>query len=235
MAVLLPEDLKAIPLFATLDLVQCEMLLDRCLETTHSVDQVVIYERDWGESLFLIRSGMVKVRSYTPDGDEIVVSVLGVGDVFGEMAILEGGYRSADVVALTKATIARIRSSSFESLIKAEPLFALSLARLMSQRLRDLNTRFAIQSADATTRLLNALAYLAIRSSAERSPMTPIPAMAQREIGLLAGLSRETTSRTLSKLRANGTVVDDGDSIVLNNLGPLVKRGLLPASAVPGA
>jgi CRP-like cAMP-binding protein len=59
--------------------------------------------------------------------------------------------------------------------------------------------------------------------------------MAQREIGLLAGLSRETTSRTLSKLRANGTVVDDGDSIVLNNLGPLVKRGLLPASAVPGA
>jgi len=54
--------------------------------------------------------------------------------------------------------------------------------------------------------LLDALAYLARRSSAANDPQAVIPALAQRELGLLAGLARETASRTLSKLRSRGTV-----------------------------
>jgi len=227
MSPLTPEDLGAMPLFADLVADDQTLLLDRHRETSHQVDQVIVMEQDWGESLFLIRSGLAKVRTYTADGDEVIMSLLGSGDVFGEMAALDGATRSADVVALTPLTLIKMRSTPFANLLGQQASFALALARLEAGRLRDLNQRFATQSADATTRLLDALAYMARKSSLTQDPQAKIPPMAQREIALLAGLSRETTSRTLSKLRNRGTVGEDDGRIYLTDLLPLEKRGLI--------
>jgi CRP/FNR family cyclic AMP-dependent transcriptional regulator len=85
-----PERLKVVPLFNGLSVDQCAQLLDRHLETSHAADQVIVMQQDWGESLFLMRSGMAKVRTFTTDGEEVVMALLGEGDVFGEMAALEG-------------------------------------------------------------------------------------------------------------------------------------------------
>ena len=156
------------------------------------------------------------------------MSLLGRGDVFGEMAALDGASRSADVVALTPLHLIKMRSTPFAALLGQEAAFALALARLMSSRLRDLNQRFALQSADATTRLLDALAYLARKSSRDQNPEAEIPLLAQREIALLAGLARETASRTLSKLRNRGTVLETNGQLRIADLQPLIKRGLLP-------
>ena len=86
------------PLFAELAEEQRILLLDRHHETSHQVDQVIVMEQDWGESLFLIREGLTKVRTYTADGDEVIMSLLGQGDVFGRC----GGAHAiaADQVAL---------------------------------------------------------------------------------------------------------------------------------------
>ena len=159
------------------------------------------------------------------------MSVLGEGDVFGEMAALDGASRSADVVALTSLRLVKLRAAPFSALLEKQPGFALALARLEASRLRDLNQRFALQSADATTRLLDALAYLARKSSTASDSQATIPVLAQREIALIAGLARETASRTLSKLRTRGTVaVAEDGSLAIADLDPLVRRGLLPAS-----
>ena len=160
MSALTPKDLGAMPLFAELVEEQHILLLDRHRETSHQVDQVIVMEQDWGESLFLIRDGLAKVRTYTADGDEVIMSLLGPGDVFGEMAALDGASRSADVVALTPLHLIKLRSAPFASLLRKQASFALALARLEASRLLDLNQRFALQSADATTRLLDALATL---------------------------------------------------------------------------
>ena len=223
------EHLQALPLFSALNTEQCMQLLDRHLQTSHGAEQVFVMEQDWGESLFLLRRGMAKVRTYTADGDEVVMSVLGEGDVFGEMAALDGMARSADVVSLTPVQVVKLRAAPFAGLLRQDAGFALALARLEASRLRDMNQRFAIQSSDATTRLLDALAYLARRSSAAADPQAVIPALAQRELGLLAGLARETASRTLSKLRTRGTVEEFDGGLRLVDLQPLIKRGLLPA------
>ncbi len=114
------------------------------------------------------------------------------------------------------------------ALLGQQASFALALARLEASRLRDLNQRFALHSGDATTRLLDALAYLARKSSGGQDSQAEIPALAQREIALLAGLARETASRTLSKLRSRGTVTEENGRLRLADLQPLVKRGLLP-------
>ena len=231
MAPLSAADLGEMPLFGALATEQLEQLLDRHRETNHQAEQLIVMEQDWGESLFLLRSGLAKVRTYTADGDEVVMSLLGAGDVFGEMAALDGAARSADVVALTPLHLLKLRAAPFSALLQREAGFALALARLEASRLRDLNQRFALQSADSTTRLLDALAYLARKSGPEAQLTAVIPPLAQKEIALIAGLARETASRTLSKLRTRGTVnVTDEGALQLADLQPLVKRGLLPQS-----
>ena len=231
MPALTPEELLRMELFRDLSAENIEKLLDRHRETSHQPEQLIVMEQDWGESLFLLRSGLAKVRTYTADGDEVVMSLLGEGDVFGEMSALDGAVRSADVVALTPLHLVKMRSAPFSALLQREAGFALALARLEASRLRDLNQRFALQSADATTRVLDSLAYLARKSSPDASATAEIPALAQKEIALIAGLARETASRTLSKLRSRGTVVEtENGALKLADLEPLVKRGLLPSA-----
>ncbi|WP_115120228.1 Crp/Fnr family transcriptional regulator [Synechococcus sp. UW105] len=221
------DDLQAISLFESLEPDQLDQILDRHRESSHQADQVIVMEQDWGESLFLLCDGLAKVRTYTSDGDEVVMSLLGAGDVFGEMAALDGDARSADVVALTPLRLVKLRVPPFAALLDKQAGFALALAKLEASRLRDLNRRFALQTADATTRLLDALAYLARKSSADNDPQAPIPDLAQLEIALIAGLARETASRTLSKLRSRGTVSEESGRLRLADLQPLEKRGLL--------
>lgn len=227
MSALTREALAAITLFADLNGDDLDRLLDRHRQSDHQIDQVIVMEQDWGESLFLIRDGLAKVRTTTADGDEVIMSLLGPGDVFGEIAALDGASRSADVVALTPLRLVKLRSAPFAALLQQQPAFALALARLEAGRLRDLNQRFALQSADATTRLLDALAYLARKSSGQADVEAPIPPLAQKEIALLAGLARETASRTLSKLRSRGVVSEANGGLQLSDLAPLRKRGLL--------
>ena len=221
------EDLQDIALFESLGDAQLDQILDRHRESSHQADQVIVMEQDWGESIYLLCDGLAKVRTYTADGDEVVMSLLGGGDVFGEMAALEGGMRSADVVALTPLRLVKMRVPPFTALLEQEAVFALALAKLEASRLRDLNRRFALQTADATTRLLDSLAYLASKSSKQNDPQASIPPLAQLEIALIAGLARETASRTLSKLRTRGTIVEENDRLRLADLKPLEKRGLI--------
>ena len=224
---LTPAMLTAMPLFSSLGEQQAAMLLDRHLSSKHLPEQVVVMEQDWGDSVFLITSGMAKVRTYTADGEEVVMSLLGCGDVFGEMASLGAGSRSADVVALTKLDLVKLRAAAFSSLLQQRAEFALALACLEAGRLRDLNQRFALQRSDATTRVLQSLAYLAKKATAEADPLETIPPLAQSEIAVLAGLARETFSRTLSKLKNRGAVLMDGGELRLTSLDALEKRGIL--------
>jgi len=236
MAGLTPDQLRQVPLFADLSQEQCILLLDRHLQVNHGIDQVFVLEHDWGECLFLLRRGLAKVRSFTSDGEEIVLSLLGEGELFGEMAVLDGTPRSADVVSLTDVEVIKLRAAPFAALLQQDTQLALGVARLEASRLRDLNQRFAIQSGDATTRMLAALAYLARRSCPGGDLSAPFPALAQREVGLLAGLARETASRTLTKLRNRGTLAEQQGQWRLINLQPLLQRGLISAAeAAPTA
>ena len=221
------EQLRRMILFSELEESHLDLLLDRHRETGYQAEQVIVMEQDWGESIFLLHRGLAKVRTYTADGDEVVMSLLGAGDIFGEMVALDGSVRSADVVALTPLQLVKLRVPPFKSLLQENTVFALALARLQVSRLRDLNRRFALQTGDATTRLLDSLAYLARKSSVTNDPQALIPALPQRELALLAGLARETASRTLSKLRARGTVSELNGGLQLSDLQPLRKRGLI--------
>ena len=146
MNVFTTDDLGAMPLFEALSDNQRELLLDRHRVSRHQVDQVIVMEQDWGESLFLIREGLAKVRTYTADGEEVIMSLLGSGDVFGEMAALAGTSRSADVVALTSLELIKLRAAAFTSLLTEEASFALALARLAGMFVYSRHVSIALSS-----------------------------------------------------------------------------------------
>lgn len=224
---LTPAALRTIPLFRQLSDDQAELLLRNQIAAEVAAEQVLLHEQDEGEGLVVILEGLAKVRSYSADGEEVVMALLGPGDLLGEMAVLTAGVRNADVVALTRLLTVKLRAGGYRQLLFQDCNLALELARLLAQRLTALNRRFLLRGADASTRLLATLVELALTASRGRDPLALIPPLAQRELAVMAGLSRETTSRTLGQLRQRGTVSDDPQGMRIVDLASLRKRGLL--------
>jgi CRP-like cAMP-binding protein len=221
-------DLAEIPLFAQLSGPQRDRLLEQHRPVSFPADQVLVLEQDESQGLILFRQGIAKVRQFNEEGEETVLSLLGPGDLCGEMAMLHDGRRTADVVTLTACEAVLLRCGPFRELLHSECLLSLAVARLEVRRLRDLHRRFTLQGADATTRLLAVLADLARRTGLEASPTSVIPPLPQRELATLSGLARETTSRTLSKLRQRGIVVEaGGEGLRIADPEALRRRGLL--------
>ena len=221
------EKIQLFELFCALDTDDLEKIIERHFCVSIAEEQVLVQESDWGETLFLILEGIAKVRCFSPDGEEVVLSLLGPEDVFGEMALLDEEPRSADVIALTPLSYVKFPGSCFRRLMLTRGALAVGIARLQARRLRALNRRFAVHAADATTRLLNAFVELAYCVGDHKDPLVKIPLLAQKELAALAGLSRETTSRTLTKLKEKGCLKVDEVGMQLLSREPLEKRCLL--------
>jgi CRP/FNR family cyclic AMP-dependent transcriptional regulator len=220
-------ELRAVPLFAQLTEAQAERLLVGQIRVELAAEQVLLLEQDEGEGLVVVIDGLAKVRTFSADGEEAVMAVLGPGDLIGEMAVLSSGVRTADVVALTRLTAVKLRAAGYRELLFNDAGLALALARMLAQRLTALNRRFLLRGADATTRLLATLLKLALTCSRGQDPQALIPPLAQRELAAIAGLSRETTSRTFAQLRDRGIVIGDPQGMRIADLQALKKRGLL--------
>ncbi len=225
----LPEELGRIALFESLGPEQLARLLENHRLVMLDKEQQLILEQEESQGLFLLRSGLVKVRCMGVNGEETVLALLGAGEICGEMATLSPmGLRSADVVTLTPCSLVILRGAPFSALLRTEPCLALALARLQAQRLRDLNRRFILWGADAHTRMLVTLADLARKTAPEAPATAMIPPLPHRELANLSGLARETASRILSHLRKRGEVVDTSDGgLRLADLQALRRRGLL--------
>ena len=220
-------DLRGLPLFAQLTDAQADRLLTGQIGLDVAAEQVLLLHQDEGEGLVVIQTGLAKVRAYTADGEEAVMAVLGPGDLMGDMAVLTAGVRNADVVALTRLKVVKLRAGAYRELLLTDGAISLALARVLAGRLSALNRRFLLRGGDATTRLLGVLLDLAHTCSRGRDPLALIPPLPQRELAVMAGLSRETTSRTFAQLRQRGMVIGDPQGMRIVDLQGLRKRGLL--------
>ena len=222
------SELAAFPLFAELEVSLLEHFLKDHRVLRVPAGNQLVFEGDWSDGLFLIRSGVVKVRRMTLEGEEVVIALMGVGEMFGELSMLLGhGRRSADVVALTPIEVVKLRWTAIQLELERLPPFALAMARLQARRLLTLGKRFSLRGEDATTRVLATLLELACCTGYEHDPHSLIPSLSQTEIAAIAGLARGTTSKVINQLRSRGTVMETPDGLRLMNLEPLRRRGLL--------
>lgn len=221
-------DLQSLSLFAHLPVDQAETLLAGQITLAVAADQFLLIQQDEGEAILVIQEGLAKVRSFSADGEEVVIALLGPGDLMGEMAVLMHGVRNADVVALTPLVAVKLRAGFFRDLVFHDARVSLELARLLAVRLTATHARFLLRGADAATRLLAVLQDLALSASRGQDPLGPIPPLPQRQLAVMAGLARPTTSSTLALLRERGIVkIDPQGRMRIIDPQALRKRGLL--------
>ncbi|MEB3323204.1 MAG: Crp/Fnr family transcriptional regulator [Synechococcaceae cyanobacterium] len=232
--------LAACPLFAGLEPSLLESFLREHRVLLLPAGHQVVFEGDWSDGAFLLRSGIAKVRHITLSGEEVVIALLGAGEIFGELSLLpSNSHRSADVVSLTPIEVVKLRLEPMERALRTEPAFALAMARLQAWRLRRLGHRLGLRGEDATTRVLATLLELACCGSQGGDPLSSLPDLSQSELAAIAGLARGTASKVLTRLRSRGTVVASADGLRIADLEPLRRRGLLPpepgrGTAAPG-
>jgi CRP/FNR family cyclic AMP-dependent transcriptional regulator len=193
----------------------------------HPAHQVILLENDWGNSVYFILSGWVKIRTYNLDGKEVTLNILGIGEMFGEMAPLDQVPRSTDVITLTSATIGSLPAADFVRLIETEPIAGIHLARLMAKRLRQVNRRLRLRESDSTSRVADVLLFLAEGQGTKVSSGVEIPNLPHRELSSLSGLARETVTRVLGKLERKSLITRDNDRDVLCILDPHGLENLL--------
>ncbi len=169
------DHLDRVVLFADLAEAERQQLLEQHRLLSFAADQLLLLEQDASQGLLLIGAGLAKVRSFGVGGDEVVLSLLGPGDICGEMAVLHAGRRIADVVTLTPCEVLILRAGPFRRLLDTSPALCLALARLEVQRLQSLSRRLTLRTADATTRMLAVLLDLACHSAPGADATASIP------------------------------------------------------------
>lgn len=216
--------LSSSPLFQGLPEAVLVKIKSRLLVRQHRPDELLLIEEDWGNSVYLIGQGWVKIRSYNQEGKEVTLNILGPGEIFGEMAVLLSSPRSSDVLSLTSVQVGCFPATDFMALVESEPLVGLRLAQLMARRLQQINRRLRMRESEAIARVADVLLFLAESQGQSSAKGVEIPKLPQPELASLSGLTRETVSRVLGKLEKKGVIERSGlDVLCIPDLQALEK------------
>jgi CRP-like cAMP-binding protein len=169
-----------------------------------------------GHGLLAVLNGTVKISILSEEGKEIVLNLIGVNEVFGEVALLDGLPRTADASALTDCELLVLDRRDFIPILSEEPAIALKLLEVLSGRLRRTSRQVEdISFIEVRVRLARALLRLAEVQGTARSA-EPRIAITQRELGQMIGLSRESTNRHLRDWQERGIIaIEKGAVLVL--------------------
>jgi CRP/FNR family transcriptional regulator, cyclic AMP receptor protein len=208
--------LDRIPFFQGLDPAQAENHSRHCLWRHCSENELVLDFDDISTDVYFIVSGEVRVLIRTAAGKEMILGDMGAGRFFGEMAAIDGTKRSANVTALTNTELCVMPASVFKALVFAQPAVCEKLLKLLSGRIRDLNTRLFERSAlDLRHRLYAELLRLAAprKGAAGQSIVSPPPL--QHDLAARIGCRREQVSRELSAMLEEGLAERTKGALVL--------------------
>jgi CRP/FNR family cyclic AMP-dependent transcriptional regulator len=213
----------SIPLVAGLEPEERELVLRLIRVRTFKARQVVVWEGEAGTSLFVVLSGYLKAVTAGSEGKEVLLSVMGPGEVFGELSVLDGEPRSATVVALEETELALIERDPLLSLIQSSPTLAVRLLVVLTQRLRNLSKRCeTLASLSLCGRLAEVLVGLALKHGEPHDGSVRIPMrLSQQDLGSMVGASRESVNKLLRYWAETGVLRHDGGRVVITDFEAL--------------
>ncbi len=213
------EFLRNAPIFEELEDRDFARISACGVRKTYMKGDVILREEESGSALFVIIQGEVKVVRIDEDGREVILSILGPSDIFGEMALLDGETRSASVVALETAELFTLHRKDFLALLNEYPSIAVSLLKHLTQRLRRADAMIkSLSLKDAYHRVGYVLLQFADERGRIRNGKVEIDNMpVQQEIANMAGTTRETVSRTFSKMEKLDLIAVSGNMVVLQD------------------
>ncbi|MCA1727662.1 MAG: Crp/Fnr family transcriptional regulator, partial [Actinobacteria bacterium] len=212
------ELLEQAPLFSVLRGEDMRDLADKFHVVRYHKGEVIFREGEPAERLFVIAEGRVKLTIASPNGQELLIAVLGREQIFGELAIVDRGLREMDARAMEDVTLFQLVSDQFWTLIEARPALARRLLELMGRRLRraDQATQDLVFF-DAPTRLARKLLDLAEEHGESSGDGVRVDTkVTQEEIAQMIGVSRESANRLISSFAGRGWIDwNDGNPVIL--------------------
>jgi CRP-like cAMP-binding protein len=181
---------------------------------------VIVFEDDPGDALYLVARGQVKVVLIGEDGREVILSVLGEGNFFGEMSLIDEKPRSATVIAMVDSIVLVLRREDFQARLRTSPEIAIALLRELSRRLRRADEKIgSLVLLDVNGRLADLILRLAEEEGGDRITKK----LTHNVLAQMIGSSRETVSRTMRDFTERELVQVTRKEITILNR-PLLER-----------
>jgi len=208
--------LRKHPIFCDLDAEAFEQLARYAKHSTFKRGASIFSKGDPGNSLIAVISGTVKISISSPDGRTAILNLIGAGEIFGEVAVLDGQARTADATANTNCEIFVIDRREFLPFVRSQPALAMKFIELLCARLRwtsDQVEQVILQ--DLPGRLASALIRLTERHKMAQGGRTI--AVTQQEISEMVGMSRESINKQLRAwAQRNWVRLEHGAIVVLD-------------------
>ena len=195
--------LRTVPLFSKLDDSELVRFAELTREKAYPKGSVIVFEDDPGDSLFVVRQGRVKVVLIGEDGREVILGVLGVGEHFGELSLIDDMPRSAHVIAMEDTNLLVLRRDDFRRRVESNPAVAWALLAELARRLRRADSKIhGLALLDVPGRIAKLLLDFAQEGASEtiEKPLT------HQTIAHMIGASRETVSRTVRDFQNQGLI-----------------------------
>jgi CRP/FNR family cyclic AMP-dependent transcriptional regulator len=206
--------LQKVPLFSQLAPAELQRVVDVARERAYPKNSVILFEDDPGDALYVVAQGQVKVVLIGEDGREVILSVLGPGEFFGEMALIDDEPRSAHVIAMEDSGLLVLRREDFQGILRQSPGIALALLRELSRRLRRVDEKVgSLVLLDVNGRVAQLLLDLADEEKGDRITRR----LTHHTIAQMIGSSRETVSRTMRELVDKGLIQVSRRDIVIRD------------------
>jgi CRP-like cAMP-binding protein len=224
------EALARCDLFAELSPAACGELAGRMRAQALQARDQLFQSGDVGSHFFVVLHGALKVTDNTADGAEVVLSVLGPGMSFGEIALIDGGPRSASVHAIAPSRVASLDRAAFAALLDQVPGLKDQVMRALCRRIRQLTGRVEqLARMDVSARLANVLLGLADDLGSQLQGRYYLPMrLSQSDLGAMVGASRESVNKLLKAWEGSGWL-----DIVDGRLQLLEPKALLELAASP--
>jgi CRP/FNR family cyclic AMP-dependent transcriptional regulator len=211
--------LRRVPIFSDINEKELAKIARVGVRKRYKKGNIILLEEEAGTALFVIISGKVKIVRTDDEGREVILSILGESEFFGEMSIIDGLARSASVVAITKADVFIIHRQDFIDLLHEYPIVAIALLRELTMRLRKADAQIkSLSLKDAAGRVAYVLLQLADDIGKIRKGRVEIEELPlQQDLANMAGTSRETISRMLHNFIRKGYIAVEGNKLIIND------------------
>jgi CRP-like cAMP-binding protein len=218
--------IRQAPLFSALDDDDATSLRESMATEKLSRGKVLFREGQEGDRLYVVVEGKIKLGTSSNDGRENLLSILGPGEMFGELSLFDPQPRTSTATAVTDARLVSLAHEAVIGLVTTHPQTSLELLRRLAQRLRKSNDILAdLVFADVPGRVAKAIMDLGERFGTLKDDGLQVNHdLTQEELAQLVGASRETVNKSLADFAARGWVKLEPRAVLVTDVERLTKR-----------